>query len=352
MKALFGCLMLGSPEYNHPFSSTNDRSFDHLGFFVHANENVTLERGDRPLGRMDEWMGEAAGLGSAFLWALNNIVMGRLSARMPPAVVSAFRCLFGALFALLVLVIAVAVGKSGSVSSVAMVGLVASGVLSIGIGDTLYIRGLGTVGVSRAFPVSMALYPLGTFVLAVGLLGEQVTWRIVGGSLLICLGVVLIARARSAPQAQPTSDVNMSADSPRTGYLFVAVGSLLWAVGSVWLRAAADGVAPAVVQAVRLPVATVITFGIAYQAGHSVRLEHYGRGPLALLGFAGFVGTGVGSLLFVLALQEAGAGKTAVLSSTAPLFALPMAVLVLGEKVTASLIAGTLLSIAGIWLVV
>jgi drug/metabolite transporter (DMT)-like permease len=57
-------------------------------------------------------------------------------------------------------------------------------------------------------------------------------------------------------------------------------------------------------------------------------------------------------MLFVLAVQRAGAAKTAVLSSTAPLFALPLAALLLGERLTGRVILGTLLSIAGVWLVV
>ena len=49
---------------------------------------------------------------------------------------------------------------------------------------------------------------------------------------------------------------------------------------------------------------------------------------------------------------QSGAATTAVLSSTGPLFALPMAALWLGERVTRRIVLGTVLSIAGIVLVV
>ena len=70
-----------------------------------------------------------------------------------------------------------------------------------------------------------------------------------------------------------------------------------------------------------------------------------------ILGTAGVMGAGVGSMLYVLAVQQAGAARTAILSSTAPLFALPMAALLLHERITPRVVAGTLLSIVGIWLV-
>lgn len=69
---------------------------------------------------------------------------------------------------------------------------------------------------------------------------------------------------------------------------------------------------------------------------------------MSVLTIAGVVGTGVGSLLFIYAVQEAGAGKTAVLSSISPLFALPLSVLFLGEKITRWLLLGTALAVVGI----
>jgi drug/metabolite transporter (DMT)-like permease len=69
------------------------------------------------------------------------------------------------------------------------------------------------------------------------------------------------------------------------------------------------------------------------------------------LAVAGIIGIGIGSLLYIFAVQEAGAGKTAVLTSTLPLFALPLAVIFLREKITPTVLLGTALCILGIWLV-
>jgi len=72
---------------------------------------------------------------------------------------------------------------------------------------------------------------------------------------------------------------------------------------------------------------------------------------LGLAGLNGFLMLGVGSIFFLLALRDTGAAVTSVLSSTSPLFLVPMAVLFLKEQVTLKLVMGTIMSVLGICLV-
>lgn len=58
--------------------------------------------------------------------------------------------------------------------------------------------------------------------------------------------------------------------------------------------------------------------------------------------------TAVSSVLFVASLEYAGVAVGAVLSSTAPRFALPLGVVVLGERVSAWTIVGALVAVGGI----
>lgn len=295
-------------------------------------------------------MGEFAALGSAFLWAVSNILMGSQSDRLPASVISALRCVFATLFVVGLAAILVLTGQAGALTGGAALGLAGSGALGVGVGDTLYIRSLRHIGVSRAFPISMAVYPLLTFLLAVPLLGEELSARIGLGSALIIGGVVLVVSgglAAGDPAAEPRSERERW-----LGNGLVAGAALLWALASVWLRSASEGVEPAVSQAVRMPAAALVTGLVVYGSGIRPEMRGYsGRTWTALL-LTGVVGTGVGSMLFVFAVQQSGAARTAVLSSTAPLFALPMAALLLGERVSGRVIGGTALSIAGIWLVV
>src|SRR5579885_1532537 len=295
-------------------------------------------------------VGETAALCSALLWAVSSILMGSLTGRMPAVVISALRALFGAAFLLAVAALLLVSGAARAPGPAAAASLAGSGVLGLGLGDTAYIRSLRHIGVSRAFPVSMAAYPLLTFVLAVALIGEEVTLPVAMGAALVIAGVILVVLGGRLPgsEGRPVR----ARREVWLGTALVLTAALLWAFASVWLRAAADGVQPAVAQAIRLPVAAVVTAGLARGAGHALWSPRYGwRGLMALL-LTGVVGTGAGSMLFVLAVQRAGAAKTAVLSSTAPLFALPLAALLLGERLTGRVVLGTVLSIAGVWLVV
>jgi drug/metabolite transporter (DMT)-like permease len=64
------------------------------------------------------------------------------------------------------------------------------------------------------------------------------------------------------------------------------------------------------------------------------------------------MGTGIGTLLYVMAIQIIGAGRTTVLTSTIPLMAVPFSMLWLHERPTRWTLAGTVLTTAGVALVV
>jgi drug/metabolite transporter (DMT)-like permease len=288
-------------------------------------------------------MGEAAALGSAMLWATTSILFGTQTGRIPAAVISALRLLCGSALLCSLGVLLLATGAIEGVTLSRGAALALSGMLGVGLGDTLYIRGIRPLGVSRAFPMSMACFPLFTLLLAAAIVGEPVTGALVAGGALIITGVVLVA-GRAGRDGE-------TAGSPLVGVLCVLGAAALWALASVWLKEAGSGVAPVLVAAIRVPAAALVALTLARAAGQPLWPGRYSRRTLAALAFAGLAGTGLGSLLYVVSVQEAGAARSAVLSSTGPLFALPLAALILRERLTARVVAGTLLSVLGIWLV-
>ena len=72
---------------------------------------------------------------------------------------------------------------------------------------------------------------------------------------------------------------------------------------------------------------------------------------MTLIG-SSLVGVGVGALLFLIALQHAGASVTSALTATTPVFSTPFAVLLLREKVRSWDVIGTVFIMAGVCLVV
>jgi DME family drug/metabolite transporter len=72
-----------------------------------------------------------------------------------------------------------------------------------------------------------------------------------------------------------------------------------------------------------------------------------GRGPLVTIAILSVV-TAASSVLFVASLKYAGVAVGSVLSSTAPVFALPLGVMFLGERIATATVAGVLLAVAGV----
>ncbi len=80
-------------------------------------------------------------------------------------------------------------------------------------------------------------------------------------------------------------------------------------------------------------------------------LRQLTRRSIGVVATAGVLGTGLGSILFIYSVGEIGAAKTAFVTTSAPVFALPMGVMFLAEKLTPRILLGTAVTIAGIWLV-
>jgi drug/metabolite transporter (DMT)-like permease len=74
---------------------------------------------------------------------------------------------------------------------------------------------------------------------------------------------------------------------------------------------------------------------------------------LSMVAVAGFLGgSGLASLLYVVAVASIGAARAAVLTSTSPLFTAAMAMLLSHELITRRVALGTVLTVVGVCLVV
>ena len=311
-------------------------------------------------------MGELAALLAALTWSATSVALTSLSARTSPVVLSGLRLGFGALVMPIVLW---ASGESSTIadaplSTIAQV--VASGALGYGLGDTLYILALNRLGMQRTFPVSMALYIGLTVVFGVLLLNEPFSWGLPAGALLIGVGIwlIVIPAAGDAPPpppalAQPEPAPVLVQPAPLyaapgpAGYALLGGVGITWAAATLWLAAASGDLGAIAAGTIRTPAGAVALLGFAL-AFQRPALAAPLRNPrhLGAIALAGLVGTTIGSLLYVYAVVTAGAARTAILSSTSPLLALPLSVAFLGERLTRRILAGTLLCVAGIVLVV
>jgi drug/metabolite transporter (DMT)-like permease len=293
--------------------------------------------------------GVGSALLAAALWALSGTLLTSQTSRIDPIPLSALRCLFATAFLAVLLPPLGAIGDLRDISFNTAISMVGSGVVGMGLGDTLYIASLGMIGVSRAYPISMSSYPLLTFLLAVTLLGETVTWVMLLGAVLIIVGVsLLVVEGR----AETTGGAALRRGSPGRGVALVLLAAVFWAVATVWLRAGSGDLSAVAAGSLRIPAAGLFLLLLSWGRMGELRVVAGGRRTLATVALAGIVGTALGGLLYIYAVQEAGAGRAAILSSTSPLFLFPMAVIFLAERLTAWVLVGTAISVVGIWLVI
>lgn len=308
-------------------------------------------------------MGELAALAAAVTWAGSSTAFARFAGRTAPAVISALRLGSASLVLPLVLLVSGEAGDVADASWESLFWIVLSGALAYAIGDTIYIRALGVIGMQRSFPVTMALFIGLTVAGGVVLLDEDFTWGLPVGAALIAAGISLIVVPQAEdgiPEPAPGEGDLVVADPPgpsgRVGasaYAILIVVSIFWAAASLLLAGKRGDMGPLAAGTIRLPAGALglLAFTVALQP-KAFAEPFRDRRHLAAIILVGLIGTGVGSMLYVYSVLEAGAGRAAVLSATAPLMGLPLSIFVLRERPSLPIVAGTILCVTGIILVV
>lgn len=290
--------------------------------------------------------GELLALLSALLWAVASVLLTIGAKRLHVLPLNMVRCAVSTAFFWALLPFYGGLEALAAIPAGAWIWLVVSVVALLVLGDTLYFRSMDLAGVSWAMPVA-SINPLVAVLLASLFLDEPLTWTLLGGALLVVAGVTLLSR----PTGQATAGRTVEPAARRVGLLMALATALLWGVGQVTLKPATAGMHSVVANAVRQPLGLLMLVGLSLSGGRWRDLRRLDRRSWAVILVASLVGTGLGTLFFVMAIQTAGAGRTAVLTSSTPLLAMPFSMLWLQERPTRWTLTGTLLTTAGIVLV-
>jgi drug/metabolite transporter (DMT)-like permease len=287
-------------------------------------------------------MGVVGGLGSAITWATISILARALSDTLSPAGINAFRSTVGGL---VVLVVAVAAGYGGEIVRMPLWAVLALGLsITIGyaIGDTLFFEGMQHLGVTRAHTLSM-VHPLLTTLVGIGLLGEPITWRRALGILLVLGGIALIVTGEKDREAETTT-------AHRRGIRLVLTAAVTWTLAAVLLKAPLGVVSAMAATAVRSPMGGLILWITPWTRGtwRAVR-ESRGREAGRLLALC--LLSAMSAFLFTLGIKYGGVAVGTVLSTTSPLFTIPMEIAILGRRPTRRTIRGAVTTVLGIALV-
>jgi drug/metabolite transporter (DMT)-like permease len=304
--------------------------------------------------------GEAKSLITAFIWALTAVILTDQTRRIGALPMNAMRAFFAAVFLALVIPFSGAAAELREMSARTAVSMVGSGILAFAAGDTLYLLALRVMGASVTVPVTESAYPLFTFLLAWLWLDESFSTMLLLGTALVVLGIVfLTSDAERRVAASIDGVVGAEEGAPAVvrrrrwvGLSLLVVAPFLWALSTVWLRAGAGNLGPEAASFMRVvPVALILVVAAACSPA-GLKVRSYRLFDLGGAAVAGVLGLGIATLLYVSAIEEIGASRTAVLTATVPLFTLPLAVVFLRERITPRVIVGTLVCTLGIWFII
>ena len=294
-------------------------------------------------------VGEIAALAGAFTWALTTVLVKGPVGRMGALAVNNLRTWVGALVFFAILIATGGIGELLATPPQTALLLAIAIIIGLGLGDTLYFESVRLIGVSRALPISGA-YPLPTFAITAIWLAEPVKPAYVAGTALILLAIYLTSLPDK--RGKRTGGTASGPADFRQGVLLAIATALLWAISTALLKFAVGETDLVVANSIRLPAAGLVLLFFARRQKGGLRLRGTDWRTIGVVALTGITGTALGSFLYLTAVVEAGAGRTAALQSVAPFFGAPLSLIFLKERVAPAVVVGTLLSVGGVWLLI
>ncbi len=299
---------------------------------------------------ISQFQGEVAALSAAFLWAIASVIYSRIGQRVPPLILNLVKGMIAIVYFTVTLWLQRATIPGLTLQTWVL--LLLSGALGIGFGDTCYFSTLNLLGPRRTLLLEALAPPLSA-VLALLFLQETLSLQNWLGIFLTIIGVTWVVSERVPA---------VSAHSPN---LLLGVGyGLLTAFaqsgGAVLSRTALtqSDISPLWSTLIRLGAGLVcmgIWLVIRRQTGLVAKTlafesdRRQGGKLLGAIAVTSFFSTYLGIWLQQISLKYAATGVAQALSSTSPLFILPLAWFT-GEGVSLRSLLGVLVALGGIWL--
>ncbi len=289
--------------------------------------------------------GELAALSAAFLWASASILYGRIGQYLSPLKMNLLKNLLAMVMILLVML----PGREGlfsGIDSFAVILLLLSGGVGIGLGDTAYFGALKHIGARRSLLI-MILSPPITGILAAIFLGENISTGAWVGVLVTVTGVAWVISERDSAADFVTNRKPLGIALGLMATAGQAVGAILSHWAFLYMN-----ISPLRSALIRMLGGTFIVLiclpVLKDPAGGYENLHSFRRWRTIV--FTVFIGTFMGIWLQQISLKYAAAGVAQTLFSTSPLFAIPMVAL-MGEKVSLRDIFGVILAICGVGII-
>jgi drug/metabolite transporter (DMT)-like permease len=284
-------------------------------------------------------IGEIAALSNAAVWALTGVVTKSIDRDVRPVhIVTAHAWLGITIF----LIAGLATGKIDDLfnTPTRSVLILGGGALFNTLGSLVFWMAITRGSVSKVYPTTQSLFILVSILTSWAVLGESPGIGIAAGAPLIIGGVVLLNwRTQNAGGAGDS-------EGGLTVPLLAMAAALLWSAAFVTAAEALKDTEPLAGATIRniVPAITYLMVTIFMPSSRLTRVPRVAYPRILLSG----VFFAYGAFSFVFALDRAPAGVVAVLINTAPMWALALSFVFLGERLTKFSVIGVGFSLLGI----
>jgi drug/metabolite transporter (DMT)-like permease len=215
------------------------------------------------------------------------------------------------------------------------------GLAGVTLYNLFFMYGLQSVQASRASLV-IALCPAATMFGAVLFMGDRLTLGKLAGTALALLGVA----------------IEMSNGNPRT-FLDQGIGRgeialfgcvLLWAFYTLLSKRTLSDLTPLSATTYAALAGTAMLVIVALARGE-LTIPHVSTGAWLSLAYMGVFGTAMAFVWYLEGVSALGPARAAIFVNLVPVAAITLGVLLLGERLTAPIVVGGCLVVAGIWLI-
>ena len=283
-------------------------------------------------------VGALCALGSAFTWAVTSMLARTLQPPLTSVSINAIRSTVAGVVLLGWVVVVDGVSVMTSMSATTFGLLALSIAIAVGVGDNFFFESSRMVGLAAAMTIATS-YPLITTVLAALVLGEAITiWVVIGGALTLAGVVLIISGGQHRAERH---------EHYRLGVAAAALASLAWGIAPILMKTPLQEMDAAAIQGVRLPVAAALLWITPWARGAVRQLVEGGQGLVVRMALLSLL-TVFSSVMYVAGIKYAGVAIGSILSSVAPMFAIPLGVIFLHERLSPGALLGILVTIAGV----
>jgi drug/metabolite transporter (DMT)-like permease len=287
-------------------------------------------------------LGIIFGILSALLFAIQNVLFKSQKNSISPTTANTIKIWIG-LAVISVIVILPFRSPSELLPFSTIMVLAISVLFGAAFGDLVYLTSQNRVGVSIAFPIAHT-FPVFTYIFSMIFLRELFYVTRFAGVLLAVLGVIFVSKQENAGK-EPDQSLDVGID--KIGILLAILASVMFAIATLLIQVGMTEIDPIDGQLVRMffgSLMMVPIFILFRKPGDTIP----NKSTMKIIIVGSFFGFAFGSLLFVASIKYAGATISAVVGTTAPLFALPLSFSHLKEHITSRVVGGTMLTVIGV----